>query len=80
MKATLWSTGTDAFLLHNHSPELNPIELAFNVVTHHFRARHHKSMFNTDDDVLNFLHEVINSITLDIVVSCYQKCGYVNYS
>ena len=56
-------------LLPSHGPELNPIELVFNVMAQHFRARYHESMFNTDADVLDFLHEVIGSITPDIVVS-----------
>ena len=79
LQSILSSVGIDVVLLPSYSPELNPIELVFNVMAARFKSRHHESMFNTDYDVLAFLHEVINSITPDITFSCYQKCGCVNY-
>ena len=78
LQAILSSLGIDNFLLSSHVPELNPIELVFNVITQRFKARCHESMLNTDHDALDFLHKVIDSITPDTIVSCYQKCGHVS--
>ena len=75
----LSSIGVECKLLPNHSPELSPIELVLNVMAQLFRARYHEHVFNADEDVLDFLHEVIDSTTPDIIVSFYKKCGHVNY-
>ena len=77
-QSTFTSIGVECILLTNHSPELNPEELAFNAVTQYFRDRHYESVRNANNDALDFQHGVINLIIPDIVVSCYQTCGCTN--
>ena len=79
LQATVSNTETGVALLPSHSPELNLIELVFNVIAQQFKARCHEFVLNTNHNVLAFLHKVIDSITPDIIVSCYQKCICVNY-
>ena len=76
LQTILTTAGIDAVLLPKYSPELNLIELVFNVIAQRFNYRYHKSELNIDHNVLLFLYIVINSITPSIIVSCYKKCGY----
>ena len=63
IQENLSSLDIDVVLLPSHSPDLNPVELVFNVMAQRFRARYHESMCYTDHDSLTFLHEVIDLIT-----------------
>ena len=65
------SVGADIVALSTCSPELNPIELVFNVMVQRFASRFNESNANSDADVLNLLHSVVDSITPDIIFSCY---------
>ena len=78
-KPLLTGIGTGAMLLPNYSPELNPIELVFNVMTQRFKSIYHESIFSTNEEVLTMLHEVVDSISPSVIFSCYQKCGHDNF-
>ena len=76
---TFRSVGIHIVTLPTHSPELNPIELVFNVMVQRFASRFNESNANSDADVLNLLYSVVDSITPDMIFSCYKKCGYSNF-
>ena len=78
-QAMLLSTIIDVVLLPSHGIKLNQIKFVFNVMAQRFKSRHYESTLNTDHNALVFLSEVIDSITPDIKISRYQKCGHVNY-
>ena len=71
----LTSAGVARVLFPNCSPESTPIELLFSVVTQRFRARHRESMLNVRKGVLDFLHEVIDLMKPDAIVSCCQNAA-----
>ena len=73
------SVGIDIFTFPTHSPELNPIELVFNVMVQRFASRFNESNANSDGDLLNLLYYVVDSILPDIIFSCYKRCGYSNF-
>ena len=73
------SVGTGLVTLPNCSPMLNPIELVFNVMVQMFASWFNESNYNSDADVFNLLCSMVDSITPDILFSCYKKCGYSNF-
>ena len=68
LQSILTGIDIDTILLPKYSPELNPIELVFNVITQRFK---YESIFSTNEDVLSMLHKVIDSISPNITFSCY---------
>ena len=75
----LHSVGIDSIPLSTCSPELNPIELVFNIMVQRFASKYSESSMKNNKEMLSLLNEVIDSITPDIIFSCYQKCGYINF-
>jgi len=79
LKNILRDVGIDAVTLPTYSPELNPIELIFNVMVQRFASKFNETELFNNDDVLQLLNSVVESITPDIIFSCYNKCGYNNF-
>ena len=73
------SVGIDIVTLPTYTPELNPIELVFNVMVQRFASRFNESNANSDADVLNLLYSVVDSITPDIIFSSCKNCAYSNF-
>ena len=69
----------DVVLLPACSPELNPIELIFNVMVQKFNSACDESEIFSNEDVLNLLCAVVDSMTTDVMFACYQKCGHDNF-
>ena len=79
LKKAMKSIDIDVMTLPKHSPELNPIELIFNVMVQRFNSEFNSKKIETDQDVLNLLTNVIDSIRPDVMFSCYEKCGHNNF-
>ena len=79
LKNILRDAGIDAATLPTHSPELNPIELIFNVMVQRFASRFNETALFSNDDILQLLNSVVESIAPDIIFSCYNKCEYKNF-
>ena len=71
--------GIDDVTLPTHSTQLNQIELIFNVMVQRFASRFNETDSHDNDDILELLNSVVESITSDIIFSCYSKCGYNNF-
>ena len=76
LNLNLRHVGVDAVALPAHSPELSPIELVFNVVVQRLASRFNETTLNSNDDVQLLPNSAIESITPDVMFSCYIKCGY----
>ena len=79
LKDVCRSLGIDVINLPAYSPELNPIELVFNIIVQRFSSRFNESNTCMDEEILQLLHSVVDSITPDVVFSCYKKCGCLNF-
>ena len=71
LQSILTSIGIDTILLPSYSPELNPIEFVFNIITQWFRSMGHESNLNSNDNILRMIYKVIDSIIPDIIFSYY---------
>ena len=60
-------------------PELNPAELIFNVVVQRFATSCNGPKVTLNTDVIDFLNEVIDSVTSNISLSFYEKHSYNNF-
>ena len=69
------SIGIDDINFPKHRPELNHIELMFNVMIQRFNSEFNSKKIETDEDMLNLLTNVVDSIRPDVVFSCHEKCG-----
>lgn len=62
-----------------YTPELNPIELIFQLLgqrLRHSNSRYLSYQMQSDDFFLFKCIEVLQSISNDDIVKCYRKCGY----
>ena len=63
-----------------YSPELNPIELVFQLLgqrLRHSNARYQSYQMQSEDFFLRKCVEVLESITGEDIKRNYQKCGYI---
>jgi len=68
-------------LLPAYHPELNPIELVFNVITQrlrHSNARYIDYVNKQDDKIIQVCCDILNNITTMEIKKMYQKCGYLH--
>ena len=75
----LTAVGVDAIPLPTCSAELNPIELVFNAMVQRFASACNECKIQNNEQMISLLNNVIDSITPDIIFSCYQKCGCSNF-
>ena len=78
----LWTVEVDgrplkayALLLPARSPELNPIELVFHIISRDIR--NWKNFGNVNGQALKYeISRACNNITFDTVAKCCHHCGY----
>ena len=75
----LYSISIHSIPLPTYSSELNPIELVINIIVQKFTSKYNKSSVKNNKKILSLLNAVIDSITQDIIFSCYQKCSCANF-
>ena len=68
----LLSVSIDSILLPTYSPELNLIELVFNVIVQRFASKYNKSSVKNNKKILLLLNEILDSITR-IIFSYYKN-------
>ena len=76
----LWEHKILMLNLPPYSPELNPIELIFQLLSHrlrHSNARHLSHQMTCEDFFLLKCIEVLESITDSDIRKSYNKCGYI---
>ena len=73
------SVGIDLILLPTYSLELNPIELVFNIVVQLFTLKFNEMTIYCDNNAINLLAQVANSISPETIFSYYTKCGCTNF-
>jgi hypothetical protein len=81
----LWETVIDGRPLHilviylpTRSPELNPIELIFHIFARRvisYRLRHNFEGA-VDQAIIRFGTQVLDDISYETILKCYQHCGY----
>ena len=67
----LHSISINSILLPTYSPKLNRIELVFNIIIKRFTSKYSESSTKNNKEILLLLNEDIDSISLDIIFSCY---------
>ena len=74
----LWeSAGVIVIFLPTRSPELNPIELIFHILTRRIRSYRQEQMVGgCDEVVLDLTCRVLDDIPYDLVARCCTHCGY----
>ena len=73
-------TGVYMLLLPPYHPELNPIELVFNLLTQRLRhstARYVDYVNEQDRKILEICCSVLNETTTDEIKQMYNSCGYL---
>jgi transposase len=82
----LWSIQTEpgnplnvaVIFLPTRSPELNPIELIFHVLSERIRSFYYNQLpaGAADQSVLMRTATVLNAMTTETIISCCEHCGY----
>jgi transposase len=65
--------------LPTRSPELNPIELVFHIFARrviNYRLRNDSPGGGLDRAIIRFGTQVLNDISYETILKCYQHCGY----
>ena len=79
LKEALGEIGVDAATSPECSPELNPIELVFNVIVMRFNSLFVCSEIKDNKDASNILNDAIDSIAPDVMFSCCEKCRCTDF-
>ena len=69
-------------LLPAYHPELNPIELVFNMLAQrirHSNARYEDYVNQQDVKIMHLACTILNEITTDDIRKMYRKCGYIHW-
>ena len=62
--------------LPTRSPELNPIELIFHILSRRMRSYHYRTTGEVDETVDDRVKRVMNDLTRETIVNCCRHCGY----
>ena len=80
----LWSTVVDGeplrvllVFLPTRSPELNPIELIFHILSRRIKSYRYEGSISNGSDVVRRTSNVLEEIEYDVILKCYIHCGYL---
>ena len=80
----LWETIVDGrplkvlvLFLPPRAPELNPIELIFNVLVQRLKSYHYRRMEGVSTNVMKRVEKVMDEISFETILRCYSHCGYL---
>ena len=76
LKDTLKEEGIDSITFPKHSPELNPVELKFNVIVQRFNSAFGSKIIENNKYIWNILGSIIDSFSPDVVRDCYENVGF----
>ena len=62
--------------LPTRSPELNPIELIFHILSRRMKSFHYRTNGPIDETVDQRVERVLDDITRETIVNCCRHCGY----
>ena len=62
--------------LPTRSPELNPIELIFHILSRRIKSFRCEGGGPTDQAVIKETINILNNISFDLVICCMLHCGY----
>ena len=81
----LWETVVDGRPLHilvvylpTRSPELNPIELIFHILSRRIKRYRYDIGTDIDHAVVRLASEVLNTMSTGLIQKCVEHCGYVS--
>lgn len=79
----LWNTIVDGqplrilvIYLPPRTPELNPIELVFHILTRRIRSFHYRHTGPVDEKTIDRIERVFEDLTLETIQNCCRHCGY----
>ena len=80
----LWTTIVDGrplnvFVLYlpPRAPELNPIELVFNILVQRLKGMHHRNVDGVSKKVLDRVEFIFKSMSFETILNCFYHCGYL---
>ena len=80
----LWTTIVDGrplnvyvLYLPPRAPELNPIELVFNILVQRLKGIHYRNVEGVSKNVLDRVEYIFQSISFETILNCYFHCGYL---
>ena len=79
----LWDTIVDGRPLHilviylpPRTPELNPIELVFHILTRRIRSFHYRTTAPVNESTIDRIERVFEDMQYETILSCCRHCGY----
>ena len=83
IRELLWNTVIDGrplrilvIFLPTRSPELNPIELIFHILSKRIKSSRYKGQLCTGQDVIQKTAKVLDEIEYEVIMKCFVHCGY----
>lgn len=80
----LWSTIVDGrplkilvIYLPTRSPELNPIELVFNILASRMKSFKYRTTGPVDETVVARCCRILDEIEFEVILRCIHSCGYL---
>ena len=84
IKDFLWNVEVNGKPLHvlvvylpTRAPELNPIELIFNILVVWLRSFHWRSRGPVNQKVIERAYDILEHIDYDLIIRCGKHCGYL---
>ena len=85
LRDVLWNTVVDneplrvlVLFLPTRSPELNPIELIFHILAKRIQSFRYKTIGMDGQAVVKKTKQVLDEIEYEVILKCYQHCGYLS--
>ena len=80
----LWTTVVDGrplnvfvVFLPPRAPELNPIELVFNILVGRLKGFHYRNKDGVKRSVLDKVEYILSSMSYETILNCFFYCGYL---
>ena len=80
----LWMTIVNSrplnvFILYlpTHAPELNSIELVFNILVQRLKGYHHRNPGGVSEGTLDKVESIFESMSYETILNCFFHCGYL---
>ena len=59
------------------APELNPIELVFNILVQRLKGYHHRNPGGVSEGTLDKVESIFESMSYETILNCFFHCGYL---
>ena len=85
IREVMWETVVDnkplrilVLFLPTRSPELNPIELIFHILSKRLQSYRYKTECLSGSEVMMKTQRILDEIEYEVIMKCYLHCGYLS--